>query len=303
MTGMGRFAGIVAGLALLVASLLGAASPAQAAVKDIRITQSGPEPQVLVVAAGDTVRVVNADTFVHRVVSSSAGWAFDTGSLLPGEAYEVKPALSRAGSYTYRGDGLDRFQGRVTVPGAPQASAGASASPPAGAAVRPSPGAASASPGASGSPTASPVPASSPSPTGGTGSVPGPPPLLGGGLVPPSAPQLPGLPPAVAPVPVLTGAPVVAGGLPTVASTVPEVAAAAQAAAAVPVQPVVSGPLPGAPDSRRFGLPVVLALLTAGGVLSLLVRLLLAEPVTSREPAPARTPARTPGGAPGRATG
>ena len=39
-------------------------------------------------------------------------------------------------------------------------------------------------------------------------------------------------------------------------------------------------------EARRLGLPVVLAVVLAGGVLSLLVRLLLAE-------APARTPTTT----------
>lgn len=295
MGGMRRFAGLAAALALLVASLLlGVASPAHAAVKDIRLTQDGPDPAALVVAAGDTVRFVNADTFVHRVVSDSAGWAFTTGTLLPGETYEVKPALTRPGTYTYRGDGLDDFTGSVTVPGAPVASSpAASPGPRASAAASPS---VTPSPGASGSPTAS------PSPSGGTSAVPGPPPLLGGGLLPPTTSPSPGLPPAVAPVPVLTGAPLVAGGLPTVAPSTPDLSAEAAAAPAVPAPEVVAGPLPGAPDSRRFGLPVVLALLTAGGVVSLLVRLLLAEPVPGRVPAPSRLGLRS-APTPGPATG
>jgi hypothetical protein len=42
------------------------------------------------------------------------------------------------------------------------------------------------------------------------------------------------------------------------------------------------GPLPGAATSRPLGLPVVLAVLACGGVASLLVRVLLAEPGARR---------------------
>ena len=178
-------------LALAVAAaLLGApgsgALPAAGEVRDVRLTQDGPEPGRLVVAPGDSVRFVNDDTFVHRAVSAGPGWALDTGSLVPGQSHTVPEPLTSPGTYAYRGADLDEFTGSVVVPDEE-------------------------------------------------------------GTVPDDAPDV---------RPAGSGAPSPGGTATSGAG-----------------QPSLRTPVP----ARRFGLPAVLALLAAVGVLSLLVRVLLAE--------------------------
>jgi plastocyanin len=85
-------------------------------VVDVRLTQDGPRPARLLVGPGDVVRFVNADAFVHRVVGRQPGWVFDTGPVLPGRGRQVVAVPRAAGTYVYRGSGLDRFTGSVVVP-------------------------------------------------------------------------------------------------------------------------------------------------------------------------------------------
>lgn len=59
----------------------------------------------------------------------------------------------------------------------------------------------------------------------------------------------------------------------------PDAAQESVTAAGLPPVQAVEGPLPGEPTSRPLGLPVALAVLAALGVASLIVRVLLAEPV------------------------
>ncbi len=270
---------------LSLLAVLGAVTPAHAAVVDVQLTQDGPQPQQLRVQPGDSVRFVNTDTFVHRVMSDSSGWAFGPETVVPGESYTVEPALTKPGTYAYRGAGLDLFRGTVVVPGATaSASPSRSASP----APAPAPSATvSASPGASASPsgTATPGPAS----TGGTGSVQGPPPLAGGSFQDLSPAPLAGGPaPQVAPGEgPLTGtaADPLAGQLLTPGPSTgadgpgPDVAAPdGQTAQAAP------GSLASPVEARRYGLPLALAGVLLTGVVSLLVRLLLAEAPSAAVP-------------------
>ncbi|MCW2608040.1 MAG: Copper binding protein plastocyanin/azurin family, partial [Frankiales bacterium] len=125
-----RSAALLSVLALLL--LAGGVSPtpaAAAAVRDVKLTQDGPVPAKLTVAAGDSVRFVNVDTFVHRVGSKSTNWAFGPRTLVPGESFTVEPALTKAGTYDYVGSGLDSFTGSVVVPAASSPAPKASASP------------------------------------------------------------------------------------------------------------------------------------------------------------------------------
>ena len=197
---------LLAALSLALVGGLSAPAPAFAAVRDVRLTQDGASPVRLQVARGDTVRFVNSDTFVHRVVDDGGVWDFDTGTLLPGRAFTVAGPLGEPGTLVYRGAGLDRFTGTVVVLG------NRSASP------RPSP--------------VTPLPPAAADP----------------GTASPSATAAARPPPAT--------------GQHRAATT-----------ATRPV-PRLSSPV----RARRLGLPLALATVLVGGVLSLLLRVLLAEP-------------------------
>ncbi len=262
---------------LLLAAGVAPAPAAAAAVRDVQLTFDGPVPKQLTVEAGDTVRFVNADTFVHRVVSDSDNWSFDTGTLPPRGTFTVEEPLA-PGTYTYLGAGLDSFDGSVLVPGATASrSPAASPRPTSTRPAVPVPGRSpspAASPSASPAGSPSPAPTASPSPTGGTGVVQGPPPLAGSsfggfdGLAPTPAPGGPA--PVVAPdLPDPGPAPLAVA---TPDDAVPELPGAAPVTA-VGELPRLTSPV----AARRFGLPLVLAALGVLGVASLLTRLLLAE--------------------------
>lgn len=278
---------LLAVLCLLLLAALVSPAPASAAVRDIRITQDGVSPQQLQVSAGDEVRFVNDDSFVHRVVDDGGPWDFED-TLLPGETFTTDP-LTTAGTYAYRGAGLDSFTGTVVVQGSagpaprPTTESRPTTAPPPVPVPAPT---ASPAPARTPDADAAPAPSSSSSPsaaapapvfTGGSGRVQGPPPLAGGtfggfeGLAPPASavpdPQVaPGLElGGQVPLPQAT----------TEAGPPPVLAAEDSGEAPAPI-----GALPGLGtpvEARRFGLPLVLATVLAGGVLSLLVRLLLAE--------------------------
>ncbi|MDP9436552.1 MAG: hypothetical protein M3P93_15695 [Actinomycetota bacterium] len=185
----------LAAVAVLLGPAGAGALTAAAEIRDVRLTQDGPEPDRLVLEPGDRVRFVNDDTFVHRAIAAGPGWDLDTGTLVPGQSHIVPEPLTSPGTYAYRGADLDEFTGSVVVPDE-------EGDVPAG------------------TPDVQPAGSTAPSP-GGTATSEDRPPSL-------------------------------------------------------------RTPVP----ARRFGLPSVLALLAAAGVLSLLVRVLLAE-----------TPPRSPHGA------
>jgi plastocyanin len=253
-------------LLLALAGVLLGVAPAQAArTVTIELTADGPKPASVTVTAGDTVEFLNTDpTFVHGAQSKSTNWTFDTQPLPPG-ARARAGTLSKAGTYTYESTNtLEQFSGRVVVPGTT-----ATAPSPARSAVstpsRPPASSPAASPGAA-------TPAPSASPTGGSGVV--GPPLISGGL-PSAAPTEGGPAPDVAPV--------LPGGE---GEQSPE--PAGSAGPAVAVSP---GRLAEPATARRYGLPAALAAVAAAGVVSLLVRLLLAHPAARgrRRPGPAVT--------------
>lgn len=251
-------------LALLAAALgfVVAGGPASAATIDVVLTDR--EPAVVAIRPGDSVRFVNGESgllALHRVTSSqrdgSAAWSYDSGNLAAGQAGPLATFPS-AGSYVFldrRGGpgplGQDLF-GRIDV--VAPAPAAAPAPPPAPAAPAPAP------PAPPAPPAAAPAPASPAAPPATAGSLAG---LTGsvglGGLQQP----VPGgvVPPAFRDL--LAGA----GVEPTTADPGPP-----------PVR-ALQGPLPGETTLRALGLPAALAALAAVGVASLLVRVLLAEPV------------------------
>lgn len=240
--GSGPAAGAVPAAASTSAS--GALSAASG-VHEVRLTGQGPVPVHVQAAPGESVRFVNDDSFVHRVVGDTVGWRFDTGTLVPGSTATVPTALPGPGTYGFRLTGLDRVIGTVTVPSSstspsPSASAGAASPDPS-------------SPGPSSSPRA--YPASS------TGSAPAPsaaPSAVPSAVVrpvprSPSGAELPGVTQRSTP----PGSPPLLAARPTV----------------VPEARALRSPVP----ARPYGLPVAIAVVLLLGVVWLLVRLLLAE--------------------------
>ncbi len=244
-------------------TLVWLAAPASAAERMVTVSADGVAPATLEVQPGDTVSFVVASGTVegYRLQSTSSSWPaqFDTriGGLLGSRSFTVPQPLTKPGIYTYtaaRGTAVS--QGKVAVP-EPPAPAEAPASPAAGAAP-PSPGAAA--PGA-------------PAPTGGSGSTALPP--LTGGFGPLQTGPVPG---GLAPAPTLA-----LPELPEQFAFGPQPVTAA-APDTVLTATAVPGNLAAQPTPRGYGLPTALAAVLAGGVLSLLVRLRRAEPVTARPP-------------------
>ncbi len=256
-------------LLALAGSLLGIvalAVPASAQERLISITADGVSPKVLTLAAGDTVTFVNDDSsFSYRAQSTSDNWACDSGpvGLLPGRSFSCPDPFTESGTFTYEVAQDEPFRGSIVLPKpggtSPAATPRASAAP-----GGPASPAAGASPQADASP--------SPTPTGGTGTA--RPPVTSGfdSLGIPSSPAPEGVAPA----------PAIAGLLPTTEDAPApgvEVAPEATGGSADPsAQPAVAADLPGADSQRALGLAAVVAVVLTTGVVSLLVRLLLAEP-------------------------
>ena len=245
----------VAGL-LVVAGLLGAVAPAQAATQTVTLSAQGPSPTPITIAKGDAVRFVNSDSVTHTITSNAGAWTFKV-ALAAGKT-ATTPTFGAAGTYGYRDDYLlvaiqQNRNGFITVKSA---------------APSPSPSAKpSATPRASSPPKATPAPAgtSTPSPTpspstSGVGTAIGP--GLGVGGFPVLTPgQSSGPQPNVAPPPVgETATPAAAPGSPTYADKSGVVQRSA----------------------HGYGLPALLALVGIAGIASLLVRLLLAHPAAFR---------------------
>jgi plastocyanin len=242
-------------LALLaaLASVVLVAAPASAAVTKVSLTSSGPSPATVTIRAGDTVAFTNTDTVSHTLKSTSSNWTLKATTVA---AKTTKSLLfSKPGTFDYS----DSYQILV---GIPQTSAGHVVVPKS-ASASPTPRAtASRTPAPTSAPTRPPVATPTPSATVTPGAGVAVPPPINGGVIPspgasPSlgpAPQV--APPGTSPVPV-TPAPVV------------DVAYGDHRA-------IVQG------SAHRFGLPAVLALVAAVGVLTLLGRVLLRAPEARR---------------------
>ena len=298
-------------LLLVLSVLLGASfapglATAQAAQVTVTLTANGPQPAIIEVPVGGTVLFVNDDDQQHRIDATveegkSTPWEF-SATLAPrnGEtrASQETPAFGAAGRYTFRDTrGLlltTAFDDEIGVrEPEPEPAPGPSEQPngepaPSGGPAE-SGGAAPGEPGPSGSAQAgggAPPPSSpgSPPATGGTGTT-GPLPLTGGfgsfGSTPQAIPGLDPLAPAIAP-------PLDPLALPSTAPVLPELAADPPVDAPTGELPLATGSLPGNATGRSYGLPAALALVSIVGVVSLLVRALLAEPAARRDGLPAR---------------
>ena len=244
---------LLAALGALLAVLL-TPGIAQASVSKVSLTQNGPSPSTVTIKVGDTVAFTNTDSVTHTLRSTSSNWTFSATVAAKATKSVTFP---KPGTFDYSDTynnilGLPQTAaGHVVVP-KPQPSPTPSASP----SSRPQPSAtATARPYGSASPSA--VPTSS--------GVALPPPIIGGGVPTPSAT------PSVGPVPQ-----VAPGGVrPTSVSTSP----AAQVEYANPHE-IVQG------SAHGFGLPAALAVVAAVGVVTLLVRILLAAPEAGRHAEP-----------------
>ena len=115
---------VSAALAAFVVAAFIAPAPASAATATINITNR-LSPASLSVAAGTTIRFVNADDERHRMRSQSGPAEFDSHNLEPGQSYSMK--LSAKGTYSYldeREDDDTRYHGTIVVGGSNGATAG-----------------------------------------------------------------------------------------------------------------------------------------------------------------------------------
>lgn len=227
---------LAAALLIVVPALLWSLL-AQAATTVVTLTGNGPSPASVTIQRGDTVTFRNSDDVTHRVRRTSGGWAFDVS--VPAGGSVSTPAFGAAGTYGYE----DSYTIALLVQRFDGSITVKAPAPTRSPSARPT-----SSRSAAPRPSASRSPSPSPSPTG-SGTAVGPP----IGTLPPVVPSS-GPTPDIAPPPVTatvspSPAPVVAYG--------------------DPAGLVQSSP-------HRYGLPTALALLAAVGVLSLILRLLLA---------------------------
>lgn len=244
----GRRLATLLGTALLLA--LSLVSPAAAATKTVTLSNQGPSPTSLTVAAGDTVRFVNSDSVSHTVARTSGAWTF-TRQIAAG-ASATTAAFTKPGTYAYS----DSFtlvavpqtrNGSIVVPVPPSPSPRPSAS------ATPKP---SAPPSPSVRPTASPTASpTTPAPTASASGVAIAPGITIGGIAPSASPAASAVPG-------------------------PDIASPQPGRSASPATTVAYGGKSGIVQSspHRYGLPALLALVGIVGVLSLLVRFLLAQP-------------------------
>lgn len=230
-------------LALLVGGFLALVQTgAQAATHAVTLTSNGPSPQTVTINRGDTVTFANADSVNHTITHNAGAWSYQA-TIRPG-ASSTTPAFRTAGQYGYS-DQFFVLLVRQQVDGFVSVRA-------------PAP-----------SPTPSPTKSRTPSPT------PSPTPTKS----PTPQPTTPSPTPSASPSGIAIGPGI--GGLPSLTPSggpTPNVAPPETSSAAPGV--VAYGPKSELAQSsaHRFGLPVLLALLGVVGALSLLVRLLLAEP-------------------------
>jgi len=237
----------IALLAALAVALLVRVPGAGAATKTVSLGSNGPTPQTITINRGDRVSFVNNDNGSHTITSNAGGWSF-RATIQPG-ARATTPAFTTAGRFGYS-DVFFITVVQQSVNGFIEVKATAPSPTPKPTASRtPSP---SAKPSATKSPT--PRPSATPSSSGVA---------IGPGLV------LGTVPPLVVP-----------------SGPAPNVAPPETLGTSTPATTLAYGPKSAIvqSSSHRYGLPVLLALLAVVGVLSLLVRLLLAEPAGRRTP-------------------
>ncbi|MCW2544188.1 MAG: hypothetical protein JWM40_1740 [Frankiales bacterium] len=231
-------------LGFLLLGALVLASPARAATRTVILDGNGPSPRSITINAGDKVAFVNHDSVSHTVSDNAGPWSFHSTIRSGGSA--TTPVFSAAGHYGYN----DAFVVTVfqqNVDGSIEVRAVAPSPTPKPTATR------TASPRPTATKTASPSasPSRSASPTATPAETATPSPSATLGTVPPT-PQ----PSTSEPTPAVA----TPGGTPTVAyGPTSEIAQA---------------------SAHRYGIPVLLALLAVAGVLSLLVRFLLAQPAS-----------------------
>ena len=241
---------LAAPLLLLLALL---ATPAAAATGRVTLASNGPTPQTITINRGDTVTFVNQDNSSHTITSNAGAWSYR--ATIPAGASATTPPFRSAGQFGYRDTYFvalfeQNANGYVSVR-APSSTASPTPKPSATKSPTPSP-----KPSPTKSPRGSATPTASPTPSG---------------LV--IAPGIGGLP-----TPGVIGGPTPHVAPSESASPTPTSVTYGDKAAIVQSSP------------HGFGVPVLLALLAALGVLSLIVRLLLAEPAAlTAEPASRRT--------------
>ena len=237
--------GILAALAL--------APPSQAAGHTVTLSPNGPGPSALTIAANDTVTFKAGDANTYHVRRTAGSWTFDV------VVTSSKPVTTKpfgTGTYGYR----TTFD---TVLGESPSSSGSIVVP---TKATPSP---TTSPTSKPSASATSRPSASPSPSAGASAsvtasgVAVPPPITGGIIPTPDPSTSTGPQPQVAPT---------AGGLPTATASPTPLANASFADPSTIVQKSTHG----------FGLPVALAVVGVVGVVTLLVRFLLAAPEAQR---------------------
>ena len=279
MTPLRRWTAVML-LGLLVGLPVGVfTGTASAAERTVHLTGAGPSPRAATAVAGDRLVFVNDDVVPHRV-TAIRGFSFDR-LVLPGS--RVTTAAFAAGSYTYRDSRVLTFAatdvtGTVTVspaPAAPAAGTPAATAPPvttpAGATAAPPAG------GAGRSGTGSGGIAGGAGPAGGIAGGAGPAGGSTGGSGTATRPPLPGFVGGsqLAPDPGTAPAPAIA---PSTEGTPPASSGAVSSSAGTSRR----GSFAQSSTARPYGLPVTVAVLLIAGVLSLLLRLLLAEPVARR---------------------
>ncbi len=247
---------------LAAAAALLLAAPARAATRVVILGPQGPSPQNITLAKGDSVRFQNDDGVTHTVTDAGTNWSFRKA--IAAGASATTPAFPTAGTFSYTDDFVlvavpQRAGGSIVVPST-AATASPSAAPKPSATTSPAP-----RPSAAPSPTAAPTasPTSTPATVGGAGTA--VPPGFGPGVLPSTGPT----PPASGPQPDLA----------------PPVADSSASPAAVAPGATISygdrnGVVQGSP--HRYGLPAALAVVGITGIVSLLVRLLLAQPEARR---------------------
>lgn len=85
-------------MAMLLSAL--AAAPSLGLAAETRqVSQRGKEfrPETVQIAAGDTVRVMNDDTFLHHVYVKHPNLSFDSGGRRPGEPVDLQ--FAKPGTY------------------------------------------------------------------------------------------------------------------------------------------------------------------------------------------------------------
>jgi hypothetical protein len=224
---------------------------ADAAGHTVTLSAGGPSPSAITIAAGDTVTFKAGDANTYHVRRSSGSWSF-TATVTSSKPVTTAPFES-AGTYSYTVT-FDTLLGQsppsngsITVPATPP-----SPTPSASPSAKPRPSAT-----ASARPSTSPTPSAAPTPSGQAV----PPPIVGGVVPTPDVTPTGGPAPQVAP----------GGPSPTALSPSP-VAAVDYARPSEIVQHSAHG----------FGLPAALAVVAVVGVVSLIVRILLASPEARR---------------------